>query len=130
MFLVDTSVWVLVFRRFEPLDLEQVVEFERVVTCLPVLQEVLQGIRDESAFRRTREAMLALPLVESPMEKELFAEAVDLYRSARRAGITVRSSVDCLIAACAVRNGLTVLHDDRDYAHLSTVCPLQARSVG
>ena len=130
MFLVDTSVWVLVFRRFDPLDLEQVVEFEQIVTCLPVRQEVLQGIRDEGAFRKTRDAMLALPLVESPMEKELFAEAVDLYRSARRAGITVRSSVDCLIAACAVRNGLTVLHHDRDYAHLSTVSPLQARSVG
>jgi predicted nucleic acid-binding protein len=129
MFLVDTSVWILVFRRSAPLDLEQVVEFEQVVTCLPVVQEVLQGFRDDVAFRVARAAMLALPMVESPMERELYEEAVGLYRSARRAGITLRSSVDCLIAACAVRHGLTVLHDDRDYAHLSAVSPLQARSL-
>lgn len=129
MVLVDTSVWVRVFRREDSLDLEAVVEFDEIVTCLPVIQEVLQGFDDERAYRLAREPMLSLPTVESPLQSAVFVEAVRLYRTARRAGLTVRSSVDCLIAACALRNGLPVLHDDRDFDHLATVSPLTVRSV-
>ena len=50
--LVDTSVWIEVFRSTDPLDLEAVVPFDEVVTCLPVIQEVLQSIRDERAVRK------------------------------------------------------------------------------
>jgi len=127
--LVDTSVWVEVFRAPDPLDLEAVVDFDDVVTCLPVVQEVLQGFRVEWAFRRAREAMLALPTVESPLREGLFLEAIDLYRSARRAGLTVRSSVDCLIAACAIRHDLEVLHRDRDYTALAEVSALHHRRL-
>lgn len=73
--------------------------------------------------------MLALPIVESPLGESLVLEAVDLYRSARRMGRSVRSSVDCLIAACALRNDLEVLHRDRDFAALAAVSPLRERSV-
>lgn len=54
----------------------------------------------------------------------VFGTAIDLYRRARRTGFTVRSSVDCLIAACALRNGLTVVHCDRDYPHLARIAPV------
>ena len=83
MILVDTSVWVEVFRASRPLDLEAVVDFDDVATCLPVIHEVLQGFRDEAAFRRAREAMLSLPVVESPLAEDVFSLAVDLYRSER-----------------------------------------------
>jgi hypothetical protein len=126
--LVDTSVWIEVFRARRPLDLESVVDFDDVATCLPVIQEVLQGFRDEAAYRRARESMLSLPIVESPLAEDVFVEAVDLYRSARRAGVTVRSSVDCLVAACAIRHDLEVLHRDRDYAALAEVSALRERS--
>jgi len=99
MTLVDTSVWIEVFRRSRALDLETFVPFDEVVTCLPVIQEVLQGFGEESAYRLAREAMLALPIVESPLDSAVVLEAVSLYRTARRQGITVRSSVDCVIAA-------------------------------
>lgn len=102
---------------------------DEVVTALPIVQEVLQGFGDERAFSKARTAMLALPIVESPMSDDVFVEAAQLYRSARRSGITIRSSVDCLIAACAVRHGLPVLHVDRDYDALSRVSSLQSRSV-
>jgi len=127
--LVDTSVWVLVLRRFRPLDLSTVVDFDEIVTCLPVIQEVLQGIRDETAFRRVREAMLSLPCVDAPLPLSVADRAVDLYRTARRQGLTVRSSVDCLIAASALQHGLTVLHHDRDFGALAAVAPLRAHSV-
>lgn len=129
MVLVDTSVWVAVFRRNKPIDLEQHVDFEEVVTCLPVVQEVLQGFRRQADFLVAREAMLALPTVETPLHQEVFLQAAELYRTARRQGITVRSSVDCLIAACAIRNSLKVLHKDRDYRLLAKIAPLDQEQI-
>jgi predicted nucleic acid-binding protein len=127
--LVDTSVWVEVFRRGTSFHLESIADLEEVVTCLPVIQEVLQGFRDERAFQLARESMYALPVVESPLDAVVFDEAIGLYRRGRHAGLTVRSSVDCLIAACALRHGLTVLHRDRDFGRLSRISPLQARDI-
>jgi hypothetical protein len=127
--LVDTSVWVQVFRRPARVRLDDVVDFEEVVTCLPVIQEVLQGFADERAFVLVRDAMRALPVVESPLGLDLVDQAVELYRSARRAGLTVRSGVDCLVAACAIRHGLTVLHCDRDFDALARISPLDSRRI-
>lgn len=129
MVLVDTSVWVEIFRKPSALRLEKTVDFDDVVTCLPVIQEVLQGFRDERAFTVARDAMHALPIVESPMSAIVVDQAVDLYRAARRAGFTIRSGVDCLIAACAVRHGLEVVHHDRDYDTIARVSALRARKV-
>ncbi len=130
MFLVDTSVWIEVFRKPSRISLESVVNLEEAVICHPVLQELLQGFRDEAAFRIAHEAMDAFPIVESPLRREVFGEAVELFRRARRAGLTVRSGVDCLIAACALRNHLTVLHHDRDFTKLSRISSLQVREIG
>lgn len=94
-----------------------------------MIQEVLQGFKDESAFQLARDAMYSLPMIESPLGRPVIDEAVGLYRSARRAGITVRSSVDCLIAACALRHGLSVIHRDRDFDKLARISPLESRIV-
>jgi hypothetical protein len=122
-------VWVEVFRRPSRFSLGDHADLEEVVTCLPIVQEVLQGFRDERAFQIAREAMFALPIVESPLVPEVFEQAVALYRSARRHGLTVRSGTDCLIAACALRHGLTVLHIDRDFTRLAQVSPLSVQAV-
>jgi predicted nucleic acid-binding protein len=128
--LVDTSVWIEVFRKPSRIQLDSVVDLDEVVTCLPVIQEVLQGFRDERGFRLARESMLALPIVESPLRSEVFQEAAQLYRSARRAGVTIRSGVDCLIATCALRHGLVVFHHDRDFSLLAQVSPLRELRLG
>ncbi|MCH7476050.1 MAG: PIN domain-containing protein [Gemmatimonadetes bacterium] len=128
MVLVDTSAWIQVFRKNSKIQLESLVDLDEIVTCLPVIQEVLQGFREETAYRIARDSMLAFPMVESPLRAEVFDEAVELYRLARRTGRTIRSGVDCLIAACAIRNGLEVMHVDRDYDALADVSPLQVRS--
>lgn len=117
MVLVDTSVWIEVFRKGTRFQLESAVATDDVVTCLPVVQEVLQGFRDERAFALARDAMLSFPIVESPL------------RAARRAGLTVRSDVDCLIAACAIRNGLTLLHRDRDFDVIARISSLEVRDI-
>lgn len=127
MVLVDTSVWIEVFHRPARITLEGSVDFDDVVTCLPVMQEVLQGFRDETAFARARQAMQALPTVDSPMAQEVFLQAADLFRAGRRAGLTIRSGVDCLIAACAIRHRLEVLHHDRDYDAIAKISTLRVR---
>jgi len=129
MILVDTSVWIDVFRKNRPFDLEAHVAVDDVVTCLPVVQEVLQGFRDEGAYRLAREAMFSLELVESPMRRDLIEEAVAISRAARRQGVTVRSSIDCVIAACAIRHDLEVLHRDRDFESIARVSPLRQCAV-
>jgi hypothetical protein len=121
--LVDTSVWIELFRRPSGLATDAL-DLDEVVTCLPVAQEVLQGFREDRAYRVAREAMLALPIVEAPLSAPVFLEAVDLYRAARRAGLSIRSGVDCLVAACALRHGLAVAHRDRDFDALARVSGL------
>jgi predicted nucleic acid-binding protein len=118
-----------VFRKNRPLNLEASLSFDEVVTCLPVIQEVLQGFSDERAFRTARDSMSALPIVESPLRLPVVEEAANLFRLARRAGLTIRSSVDCLIAACAIRHDLEVLHRDRDFEALARVSPLRQRGA-
>jgi predicted nucleic acid-binding protein len=124
--LVDTSAWIEVFRRPQRVTLDAMVDDrDRVVTCLPVIQEVLQGFVDEPAFRIAHSAMYMLPCVDSPLTAATVDAAVDMYRRARRAGMTVRSSVDCLIAASASRHHLTVVHRDRDFATLAKLAPFE-----
>ena len=129
MILVDTSVWIEWMRPVRPLELENEVGFDDVVVCLPIVQEVLQGIDDEALFRLAREALLSFPMLEDPIRDSLVLEAVTLYRTARRAGYSVRSSTDCLIAACALRHDAEVVHRDRDYEHLARVSGLRQRRL-
>ncbi len=129
MVLVDTSVWIEAFRKPPRIDVERLVDPDEIVSCLPIYQEVLQGFRDERTFRIAREAMAAIPMIESPLRQEVFEEAAGIYRAARRAGLTIRSAVDCLIAACALRHDVEVLHVDRDFAAIARVTPLRVRSA-
>jgi predicted nucleic acid-binding protein len=122
--LVDTSVWIELFRESRELPTIGAFDHEEAVTCLPVIQEVLQGFDDQAAYAIAREAMLALPIVEAPLTAEVYLLAVDLYRTARRASLTVRSGVDCLIGACALRNSLPVLHRDRDFDALARIAAI------
>jgi predicted nucleic acid-binding protein len=128
--LVDTSVWIEVFRKPSKVQFEDWLDFDDIVTCVPVIQEVLQGFDSEPAFIRAGESMLALPIVESPLRVDVYIQAVDLYRTARRAGFTIRSGVDCVIAACAIRHQLEVLHHDRDFAAIAKISPLRTRNIG
>lgn len=130
MILLDSSVWIASFQRRDPIKLDVVVDLDDVATCLPVVREVLPGFRDEGAFRVAAQAsMLSFPMVESPMEQDVLLDAVVPYRTARRSGVTVRSSVDCLIAACALRHDLEVIHRDRDYPALARISALRQRRV-
>ena len=80
VFLVDTSVWIQTFRTAPRIRIEDALDFDDIVTCLPVVQEVLQGFRDDRAYAVARESMRSLPLVESPLSISVVDDAVGLYR--------------------------------------------------
>jgi predicted nucleic acid-binding protein len=113
MILLDTSIWIefLAGRGRRP-TAEGLIGF---VTCGPVVQEVLQGLRSGRASDAFREAFLALPCLSDPLTSRIFLEAAEIYREGRRKGYTIRSSMDCLIAAIAIENGIAIQHRDRDY---------------
>jgi len=76
--------------------------------------EVLQGFRDEKLFRDVRNELLKLG-VHSSGGAELALASAQNYRFLRARGITVRKTIDCLIATYCIRGGHTLLHNDRDF---------------
>lgn len=124
MILVDTSAWVELLRNRAHERFAAATAGHEIITCLPVIQKVLQGVGDDRAYALAARAFKDIRVVEEPLTRGVFDEAVALFRAARRAGVTVRSSVDCLIAVCSLRHGAAVLHVDRDFAHLTRVSAL------
>lgn len=115
--LVDTSVWIDFFNGN---DSEQTVAFQeliidgKVYLCPTIYQEILQGIRDDSKFQDIKNTLGTFNIVQAnfPLLQDT---AIDLYRSLRKKGITIRKANDCLIAAHALLFNLSVLHNDRDF---------------
>ena len=117
MVLVDTTVWIDLFAdRPGPhvAVLQELIENdEDLCLCGVVLAEVLQGIRSDSDYRKTKDYFEALILL--PMRQATFVAAADIYRCLRRKGITIRKPVDCMIASVAIEHDLPLLHNDRDF---------------
>ena len=117
MTLVDTSVWIDFFAgRNTPQIrvLESLIEQrEDLCLCGVVLTEVFQGIRDEKEYIETES--IFSDLIFLPMGRKTFVMAADLYRSLRVRGITIRNSVDCMIAAVCIEREVRLLHNDRDF---------------
>jgi hypothetical protein len=126
MTLVDTSVWIELLNGALG---SRVTEGELLnfVTCGPIVQEVLQGLRDDPASESVREGLLALPVLSDPLPITLFQSAAEIYRLGRAKGYTIRSSTDCLIAAIAIENGVPVWHKDRDFEAIARYTSLRTR---
>ncbi len=128
MILVDTSVWIALLRARPVASRRD--DVLRYATCGPIIQEVLQGLRPSAASDEFRIRFLALPILSDPIPLELYLSAADIYRSGRRRGIPIRSSVDCLVAAIAIRNSVPVWHCDRDFEAIATYTDLATVSIG
>lgn len=127
MLLVDSSVWIGFIRnRAVPRNPEL---YDRLVTCGPVLQEVLQGLGPGPYNGAFREAMLALPCIGNPLAQSTFLSAAGIYQQGRERGFTIRSSYDCVIAAIAIEHNVTVWHQDRDFDAIASFTRLRATST-
>jgi predicted nucleic acid-binding protein len=115
--LVDTTVWVDFFNNKNTPHVQAlerlVTEEQDVCTCGVILSEVLQGIRKDRDYRKTLSRFDTFLFL--PMDRHTFVKAAELYRTLRRRGITIRKTVDCMIAAVAIEHGTPLLHNDKDF---------------
>jgi predicted nucleic acid-binding protein len=115
--LVDTTVWIDFFAARSSdhvVALEDLIRNrEDIGICGIILTEVLQGIRKDSEFNKTRDLFNNLLFL--PMHYSVFLKAAEIYRGLRRKGITLRKSVDCMIASIAIENDIPLLYNDKDF---------------
>lgn len=117
MVIVDTTVWIgylggITNAQASWLDRE--LDRQRLGLTDLILCEVLQGIREDAAFRRVRSDLLRFEVFDTGGVDLALAAALN-YRSLRRRGYTVRKTVDCIIASFCLGAGHWLLHRDRDF---------------
>ena len=129
MILVDTSVLIDFFKginnpaevKFKSI-LEQDIPFG--ITSL-IYQEILQGAKSEKEYAGLKNYLSSQRFFHPQDPIETFAKAAGIYFRCRKKGITVRSTVDCMIAQIAIESELLLLHNDRDFEAMATVAPLK-----
>ena len=121
MILVDSSVWIDYFRSA---DTPQVALLDSLFGRSPLVvgdliaAEVLQGVRDEREFKWVKKTLEAFEHIDL-VGYDLAVKASENYRSLRTMGITIRKTIDTLVATRCIEDGLTLLHADRDFLPFS-----------
>jgi predicted nucleic acid-binding protein len=128
MILVDTSVLVDFLRGRDTaatVVLERLLRDEAPVALSPIIvQEVLQGAADAREWRRLERYLDTQDLLVPRDPRATHIAAARIYFDCRRRGITLRSTIDCLVAQIALEHDAALLHHDRDYLAIARVRPL------
>lgn len=130
--IVDTCIWSLALRRRNHMDdpavfaLEELIKESRVQMMGPIRQELLSGIRSESQFNRTCEILEAFP--DLPLESRDYESAARLFNRRRRKGIQ-GSNTDFLICAAAVRYGMQIFTNDKDFPQYRNLIKIELFEV-
>ena len=117
MILVDSSVWIDYFRGTPTPEadmLDSLLGSEPVATGDLVLTEVLQGFDSEHDFNQARKLLTSVVIVDLGGQ-DVAIQAARNFRALRALGITVRKTIDTLIATRCIASGLTLLYSDRDF---------------
>lgn len=114
----DTSVWIGFFKGEESQQVNMLIDYiendKDIYLCPTIVQEILQGIRNDKQFKEIKSYLLAFNILKDD-GLEMAISAANLYRSLRKKGITIRKSNDCLIAQYAIKHSISILHQDRDF---------------
>ena len=127
MILVDSSVWIDFFNGVDKPHVDklyQLLGIENIATGDLIAVEVLQGIKSEADFQKVKQVMYDISFF-SLCNKELSIIAAENYRVLRRQGITVRKTIDIIIATFCIENNLKLLHNDRDFDPCAAILGLQ-----
>lgn len=117
MILVDSSVWIDYFRGTVTTQTERL---DRLLGSRPlaigdlILTEVLQGFSSDRKFDDASKILTALTIVELGGE-EIAIQAAKNFRTLRKLGLTVRKTIDAIIATRCIADGYDLLHNDRDF---------------
>lgn len=130
MIVVDSSVLIDYLRGATTPATERLAQMEddQVPFAIPLVcfQELLQGARDEKEWKLLDEYLGTQRLLVPADPKRSHREAARIFFDGRRRGVTIRSTIDCLIAAQVLEEGGTLLHDDADFETIAKVRPLKA----
>ncbi len=121
MIVVDSSVWIDYFRgAFTPQTekLDQLLGHEPLAIGDLILTEVLQGFAGERDFREARRMLTSLTVVDMGGQ-EIAIQAARNFRKLRNRGVTVRKTIDTIIATRCIESGYQLLHSDRDFEPFS-----------
>ena len=117
MIVVDSSVWIDYFNGVQTREtalLDDILGLEPIVIGDLILAEVLQGFRSDHDVRRARAALDTL-IFEPMVGRDIALISAGNYRTLRAKGVTVRKTIDMLIATFCMENGYILLHSDRDF---------------
>lgn len=117
MILVDSGVWIDYFtgRSTPAADrLDLLLGDELVAIGDLMLTEVLQGFRADQDYRQARKLLLSLTVL-NVLDASIALKSAVNFRALRKKGITVRKTVDAIIATFCIENGLPLLYSDRDF---------------
>ncbi len=131
MTVVDTSVWIDYVNGIntpQVLILDYLLENERIVTGDLILAEFLQGFKHEKDVQKAK-AMMELLEYYDFVGKDIAIKAADNFRLLRKKGITVRKTIDVLIATFCIEHGFYLLHNDKDFDSMETVLDLKVRRI-
>ncbi len=127
MVIVDTSIWIDFLKgRDTPgsIHLEQLLDDEiDLFTTGIIVQEILTGIKEKRTRTSVKKDLEGFITVMPSLGTHV--QAAEIFDGCRKKGKTIRSIVDCLIAALALEYDLAVLQRDRDYAFIAQVFPLK-----
>jgi predicted nucleic acid-binding protein len=124
--LPDTSAWVEYFRATGSathVRVRALVGSQRVATTGPVVMELLAGTPTDSDRVRVRRMAAACEWLPAG-DPDDYLQAAAIYRACRRGGENIRATIECVIAAVAIRAGAEVLHHNRDFDAIARHAPL------
>lgn len=125
--LVDISGWIDFFRQRKTPAVD---EFYRILDRVQqygitelIYQEVIQGALNEKDFTSLDDYLIAQTFFYPKHHPETYRQAAQIYFTCRRNGITIRSTIDCLIAQTAIKHDLVLLHSDKDFENIAEIFP-------
>jgi predicted nucleic acid-binding protein len=131
--IVDSSVWIDGFNSKiqtpEKELLKQLIVNDYPIYLCPIIyQEVLQGVKEDKTFEEMKLILQQYRMVDIDLMGAT-NYAIDLYRNLRKKGITIRKSIDCLIASYAILGNMYILHNDKDFAQIAKESKLKLYNI-
>ena len=127
--LIDTSAWVEYLRDSNSAtcnEVDRLLNFEPAL-CDAIRMELLAGARDEQHVAQLEKLLARATVIKT--ESIDYDNAAAIYRACRRLGLTIRTHIDCLIAAIAIRTRTELLHKDSDFDAIAKVTMLRIRTT-
>lgn len=129
MILVDSSIWIDYIQdnsRDNAIALDELLEWEKHrITVHPVIvQEVLQGIKNETCYQNAEEMLFSIDCIKNTF-LPTYVKAASLYRQCRKKGITISSTIDVFLATIAIEGSYQLWSLDRDFQQIARYFPLQ-----